>query len=55
MKKEFTFIWGQIFCLIVNYKCVSLCWGGGGGGGGGGGDTGYCRYAAAVIILNEIT
>ena len=35
MKKEFTFIWGQIFCLIVNYKCVSLCvWGGGGGGGG---------------------
>ena len=34
MKKEFTFIWGQRFCLIVNYKCV--CWGGGGGGGGGG-------------------
>ena len=31
MKKEFTFIWGQRFCLIVNYKCV--CWGGGGGGG----------------------
>ena len=30
MKKEFTFIWGQRFCLIVNYKCV--CWGGGGGG-----------------------
>ena len=29
MKKEFTFIWGQRFCLIVNYKCV--CWGGGGG------------------------
>ena len=20
MKKEFTFIWGQRFCLIVNYK-----------------------------------
>ena len=32
MKKEFTFIWGQRFILIVNYKCV--CWGGGGGGGG---------------------
>ena len=32
MKKEFTFIWGQRFCLIVNYKRV--CWGGGGGGGG---------------------
>ena len=31
MKKEFTFIWGQKFCLIVNYKCV--CWWGGGGGG----------------------
>ena len=30
MKKEFTFIWGQRFCLIVNYKCV--CWGGGGRG-----------------------
>ena len=53
MKKEFTFIWGQRFCLIVNYKCV--CWGGGGGGGGGGVDTGNCRFAAAVIILNEIT
>ena len=32
MKKEFTFIWGQIFCLIVSYKCVSLFWGGEGGG-----------------------
>ena len=51
MKKEFTFILGQRFCLIVNYKCV--CWGGGGGGGGV--DTGNCRFAAAVIILNEIT
>ena len=29
MKKEFTFIWGQRFCLIVNYKCV--CLGGGEG------------------------
>ena len=45
MKKEFTFIWGQRFCLIVNYKCV--CW--------GGVDTGNCRFAAAVVILNEIT
>ena len=44
MEKEFTFIWGQRFCLIVNYKCV--CWGV---------DTGNCRFAAAVIILNEIT
>ena len=31
MKKEFTFIWGQRFCLIVN---LSVCVGGGGGGGG---------------------
>ena len=46
MKKEFTFIWRQRFCLIVSYKCV--CW------GGGGVDTGNCRFAAAVIILNEI-
>ena len=45
MKKEFTFILGQRFCLIVNYKCV--CWGEGGGCN--------CRFAAAVIILNEIT
>ena len=48
MKKEFTFIWGQRFCLIVNYKCV--CW-----RVGEGVDTGNCRFAAAVIILNEIT
>ena len=48
MKKEFTFIWGQRFCLIVNCKCV--CW-----GGGGGVDTGNCRFAAAVIILYEIS
>ena len=48
MKKEFTFIWGQRFCLIVNYKCV--CW----GGGGGGVDTGNCQFAAAVIILNKL-
>ena len=41
---------GQRFCLIVNYKCVC-----GGGGGGRGVDTGNCRFAAAVIILNEIT
>ena len=46
MKKEFTFIWGQRFCLIVNYKC--MCW-------GWGVDTGNCQFAAAVIILNEIT
>ena len=45
MKKEFTFIWGQRFCLIVNYKCVCV------GGGGGGVDTSNCRFAAAVIIL----
>ena len=34
-----------------------MCVGGGGGGGGGGEgvDTGNCRFAAAVIILNEIT
>ena len=51
MKSEerVTFIWGQRFCLIVNYKCV--CW----GGGGEGVDTGNCRFAAAVIILNEIS
>ena len=49
MKKEFTFIWRQRFCLIVSYKCV--CWG---GGGRRGVDTGNCRFAAAVIILNEI-
>ena len=35
-----------------------MCVLGGGGGGGGGGegvDTGNCQFAAAVIILNEIT
>ena len=30
---------------------ISVCVGGGGGGVG----TGNCRFAAAVIILNEIT
>ena len=50
MKKEFTFIWGQRFCLIVNDKCV--CWG---GGGGEWVDTGNCHFVAAVIILSEIT
>ena len=43
MKKEFTFIWGERVCLIVNYMCVCV----------GGGDN--CRFAAAVIILNDIS
>ena len=36
-----------IFCFGL---IISVCV-----GGGGGVDTGNCRFAAAVIILNEIT